>query len=106
MMRDIAFVVLLPVQNEKRMVLVELSYGLYLKKKQKAKRHGSFFPPPYPQSHFSQRDALQILDACQPDLGVREGHGTNHLECHYGTCARSPGDQGPASTGLGKTGPV
>lgn len=36
-MRDIAFVVLLPVQNEKRMVFVELSYGLYLKKNPKRK---------------------------------------------------------------------
>lgn len=49
-MKGIAFVVLLPAQNEKRMFLVQLSYGFNLKKI----RHGSFFALTSPQSHFSE----------------------------------------------------
>lgn len=59
-MKGFAFVVLLLVQNEKGMFLVELSYGFYLKKR-KEKRHESFFPPLSLQSHFNQKDDLQIL---------------------------------------------
>lgn len=33
------------------------------------------------------------LQACQPDLGAREGHGTGHFECCHAVCAAQPGDQ-------------
>ena len=32
------------------------------------------------------------LQACQPDLGARKGHGADHLECHYAIRAGQPGD--------------
>ena len=33
------------------------------------------------------------LQACQPDLGAREGYGADHPECHHVAHAGQPGDQ-------------
>jgi len=33
------------------------------------------------------------LQACESDLGAREGYGTDHLECHHVAHIGQPGDQ-------------
>lgn len=43
---------------------------------------------------------------CRSDVGTREGHEANHLECHYETCARYNQEISPSQQGLWKTGPV
>ena len=39
------------------------------------------------------------LQACQSDLGAREGYGADHLEGDHTACAGQPGESGSTSMG-------